>query len=162
MYQNGAAHGYTAACEHRAVGFLDRIAGRRDAASRARLEDAADAVARELAGNLELTAMFDQTHQAVVFENAQFARHRALLASEVRDAYAELADVYARMPATEDAMERRGPAASVRPEDRALIERWEGDARSVQRRVLADAHAPPPSLVSTLVRRLRGGARTGR
>lgn len=144
------------------MSFLDRILGRRDAATRERLSLAADAVARELAGNLELTAMFDQTHQAVVFENAQFARHRGVLESEVRDAYTELADVYARMPETEDAMERRGPAASVRPEDRALIERWEGDARTAQRRLLEDARAAPPSLVSMLVRRLRGGTRTGR
>lgn len=144
------------------MSVLDRILGRRDAVTRERLVGAADAVARELAGNLELTAMFDQTHQPVVFENAQFAKHRGVLGAEVRAAYTELADVYARMPETEDAMERRGPAASVRPEDRALIERWEGDARAAQRRLLEDAHAAPPSLVSTLVRRLRGGTRTGR
>ena len=144
------------------MSLIDRILGRRDPAARERLGNAADAVARELAGNLELTSMFDQTHQPVVFENAQFSRHRALLEAEVRDAYRELADVYARMPETEDAMERRGPAASVRPEDRTLIERWEGDARTAQRRLVADAYAAPPSLVSVLVRRLRGGTRTGR
>lgn len=144
------------------VSVIDRLLGRRDALSRERLSRAADAVARELAGNLELTSMFDQTKQAVVFENAEFARHRAVLESEVREAYRDLAEVYARMPETEDAMERRGPAASVRPEDRALIERWEGDARAAQRRLLADARAQPPSLASTLVRRLRGGVRTGR
>lgn len=147
------------------MSLIDRILGRRDAASRARLGHAADAVARELAGDLELASMFDQTHQAVVFENAEFVRHRAVLESELPDAFGDLDDVYARMPETEDAMERRGPAASIRPEDRALIERWEGDARAAQRRLLADAQAAPPSLVSMLARRLRGGIggmRTGR
>lgn len=144
------------------MGLIDRILGRRDARSRARLRRAAADVERELAGNLELTALFDQTHQAAVLENGEFARHREVLAAEVREAYAELADVYARIPATEDAMTRRGPAASVRPEDRALVEGWEGDARAAQRRLLVDATASPPSLASLLVRRLRGGSRTGR
>ena len=141
---------------------MDRILGRRDAATRERVARAAADVARELAGNLELAAMFDQTQRAVVFENGEFARHRRVLEAEVHDAYVELAGVYARMSAAEDAMARRGPANSVRPEDRAVIEGWEGDARSAQARLLADAHAAPPSLVSTLVRRLRGGTRTGR
>src|SRR5512142_3241626 len=111
VHQTHAAHAYTDTCEHRVVRVIDRLLGRRDAASRERLGRAADAVARELAGNLELTSMFDQTHQAVVFENGEFARHRAVLESEVHDAYGDLADVYARMSETEDAMERRGPAA---------------------------------------------------
>lgn len=144
------------------MSLFDRILGRRDARRRARLERAAADVGREIAGNLELAGLFDQTHQAVVFENGEFARHRAVLEAEVPAAYAELADVYARVPATEDAMARRGPAASVRPEDRALIERWEGDVREAQRRLLVDASASPPSLASLLVDRLRGGARTGR
>ena len=136
--------------------------GRRDPERRARLEAAADAVARELAGDLELAAMFDQTHQAAVFENAEFGRHRSVLEAEVGDAYRRLADVYRRIPETEDAMERRGPAASIRPEDRALIEHWEGDARDAQRALIDEAHAQPPSLVSQLLGRLRGGTRTGR
>lgn len=144
------------------MSVLDRILGRRDPRRRAQLERAAADVDRELAGNLELAALFDQTHQAVVFENGEFARHRDVLAAEIPTAFAELADVYARIPATEDAMARRGPAASIRPEDRALIERWEGDVREAQHRLTTDAAAAPPSLVSVLVRRLRGGMRTGR
>ena len=144
------------------MGILDRVLGRRDAATRERLDRAAADVARELAGNLELASMFDQTHQAVVFENGEFARHRGVLGSELPVAYRKLADVYARIPETEDAMARRGPANSIRPDDRALIERWEGDARDAQHALVSDAQAPAPSLWSSVVARLRGGKQTGR
>lgn len=142
--------------------MLDRILGRRDPMRTARLRAAAAAVDRELAANLELAAMFDQTHHAVVFENGELMRHRALLAAEVPDVFPLLADVYERMPATEDAMERRGPANSLRSEDRALIETWEGDLREVQRALRAAAAAEPPSLWARLIARLRGGPDTGR
>ncbi|HZP96575.1 MAG TPA: hypothetical protein VFC31_09600 [Candidatus Limnocylindria bacterium] len=144
------------------MSLLDRVLGRRDRARERDLQRAAAAVDRELAANLELATMFDQTHQAVVFENGEFARYRAVLEVEVPDALVELADVYARIPTTEDAMERRGPAASVRPEDRALIESWEGDARAAQRTLRAAVAAKPPSLLAALVARLRGGRRTRR
>ena len=140
---------------------IDRLRGRRDPARQARLRAAAAGVDRELAANLELAAMFDQTHQAVVFENGEFARYRALLATEIPDAFAALADVYERIPATESAMERRGPANSLRPEDRVLIESWEGDLRDAQRSLRAAA-ADPSSRWSRLVARLREGRRTGR
>lgn len=140
----------------------DRILGRRDPARRERLERAADAVVRELAGNLELAAVFDQTHQAALFENAEFTRHRATLEAEVPAACAELVDVYARMSETEDAMARRGPAASLRPEDRVLIEGWEGDVRSTQAHLAAESRADPPSALGGLLVRLRRGRATGR
>lgn len=142
--------------------MFDRILGRRDPERTARLRAAAAGVDRELAANLELAAMFDQTHQAVVFENGEMARHRVVLAAELPDVFPALADVYERIPATESAMERRGPANSLRSEDRALIETWEGDLREAQRSLRAAAAAEPPALLTRLVARLRGGRRTGR
>lgn len=151
---------YTSLWDHHRM--LDRIRGRRDPARHARLRAAAAAVDRELAANLELAAMFDQTHQPVVFENGELERHRVVLASEVPEVFPALAGVYDRIVATEEAMERRGPANSLRPEDRALIETWEGDLREAQRALRAAAAAEPPSLWARLVARLRGGRRTGR
>lgn len=142
------------------MGLFDRVLGRRDRERRRRLAAAAAAVDRELAANLELAAMFDQTRQAVVFENGEFARHRAVLGSELPSVCESLRDLYARMPDAESAMERRGPAGSLRPEDRVIVEGWEGDARSLQRELRAAAAAPPPSLVSLVVGRLRGGSST--
>ena len=144
------------------MGILDRILGRRDPARRQDLARAAAAVDRELAGNLELTAMFDTTSQAVVFENGEFVRHRDILAREVPGAFAGLADVYGRMSQTEAAMERRGPAGSIRPEDRSVIEAWEGDVREAQRTLRLSAQAGPPTLWSALFGRSRGGRQTGR
>lgn len=141
---------------------LLRSLGAPDPADRARLTVAAAAVDRELAANIELSAMFDQTHHPVIFENGEFARHRAALERLVPGAFALLADVYARIPDTESAMERRGPANSLKPADRALIEGWEGDVREAQRGLRAAVNAPPPSLWSRLSARLRGGGQTGR
>ncbi len=149
--------------EHRSrtMDVFDRFLNR-DPEARARFERAAAAVDRELAGNLELCAMFDQTHQAAVFENAEFARQAAVLRASAPAAFAFLAGVYEGLPATESAMERRGPANTIRPEDLALIERWEGDVREAQRQLRAALTSPPPSLWSTLLGRLRGGRLTGR
>ena len=138
------------------MGFLGRFA-RTDPEARARFERAAAAVDRELAGNLELTAMFDQTHQAAVFENAEFARHAAALRASAQAALAFIETVYAGIPATEDAMERRGPANTLKPEDLALIERWEGDVREAQRLLRAALAAPRPSAWSVVLSRMRGG-----
>jgi hypothetical protein len=132
------------------------ILRRPDPEVRKRLERAVADVDRELAANLELMAVFDQTKQAVVLENGEFARHRETIAAGLAPAFAPLADLYARIPETESAMERRGPANSIRDADRALIEAWEGDARGAQnglRRALAE---PPPTPIARLVRRLRG------
>ncbi len=106
--------------------------------------------------------MFGPTHQAALFENGEFLRHRETLEQEVPTAFRELADVYERIPATESAMERRGPAGSVRPEDRSVIEAWEGDARAAQRSLRAAAEAKPLSGWALLLGRSRGGRPTRR
>jgi len=143
------------------VAFLDLFLGR-DPEARARFERAAAAIDRELAGNIELCAMFDQTHQAAIFENAEFARQGTVLRAAAPAAFAFIATVYEGLPATESAMERRGPANTIRPEDLALIERWEGDVREAQRQLRAALAAPPRSLWSMLLGRLRGSRLTGR
>lgn len=138
------------------MNFLARLYGRPDPEERRRLERAVADVDRELAANLELTSMFDQTKQAVVLENGEFTRHRATIESGLADAFGPLADLYSRIPDTESAMERRGPANSLRDDDRATIETWEGDARTAQRGLRAALAAPPISPISLLLRRLRG------
>jgi hypothetical protein len=129
---------------------------RPDPELRRRLERAVADVDRELAANLELTSLFDQTHHAIVLENAEFTRHRATIENGLAAAYGPLADLYSRVPATESAMERRGPANSLRDEDRALIETWEGDARAAQRALREAWSAPPLSPLTRVLRRLRG------
>ncbi len=113
----------------------------RGAASQAELERAAASVDAELAADLELMSMHDQTKQAFVLENARFLAVRAVIEREAPDAYRFVADVYARIPATETSMERRGPAGSIPDADRAVVHEWEGDAREAQR-VLRDAALP--------------------
>ena len=88
--------------------------------------------------------MFDQTKQAFVLENGQWHLHGAVVARELPAAHAFAADLYARMPDAESAMERRGPANSLKDEDREIVERWEGDAREAQRRLRADLARPEP------------------
>ena len=125
--------------------------------AQAALERAVAAIDRELAANLELTGMFDQTKQAFVLENGQWSIHAAVLARGLPAAHAFAADLYARIPATESAMERRGPANSVRDADRELVERWEGDAREAQRRLRAELVRPRPGgLLAWLIARLPG------
>ena len=144
------------------MSILDRIRGRRDVTRRELLARAVAAVDRELAANLELASVFDQTHQAALFENGEYARYRPVIEGELPDVARDLAEVYGRIPETESAMERRGPAASVRPEDRSAIEAWEGDARAVQRALRAGAHAEPLSLWASLVAWSRGRRPTRR
>ena len=117
---------------------------------------AANAVDRELAANLELTTMFDQTKQAVTLENGEFARHRATLERSARPAAEAVAALYERMSDAESAMERRGPANSLRPADRQLIEAWEGDAREVQRSLRAVLDARPRAGWAAVSARLHG------
>jgi hypothetical protein len=124
------------------VGWLARPISP-DPRERERLTDAVSAVDRELAANLELTSMFDQTKQAVTLENGEFARHRVTLERNAGSAAAAVAALYERMSETESAMERRGPANSLRPEDRRLIEGWEGDAREAQRSIRESLTARP-------------------
>src|SRR2546421_4792556 len=97
-----------------------------DPDERRRVGAAVNAVDRELAANLELTTMFDQTKQAVTLENGEFARYSAILAQYAAPAAAAGAELYDRMSLAEMAMERRGPPNSLPPQDRLLIERGEG------------------------------------
>jgi hypothetical protein len=129
---------------------------RADPEQRRRLERAVADIDRELAANLELTSMFDQTKQAVVLENGEFNRHGATVHAGLAEAHAALADLYARIPETESAMERRGPANSLRDADRLLIETWEGDARAAQRGLRQALAAPPVSPFAAVLKRLRG------
>ncbi|HKC92152.1 MAG TPA: hypothetical protein VKE23_12590 [Candidatus Limnocylindria bacterium] len=127
-----------------------------DPDERRRFAVAVNAVDRELAANLELTTMFDQTKQAVTLENGEFVRHRAILERNARSAVASIAALYERMSDAESAMERRGPANSLRPEDRRLIETWEGDARELQRSIRAALEARPAAGWRALSARLHG------
>jgi len=137
------------------VGWLARPLAP-DPDERQRVSLAVTAVDRELAANLELTTMFDQTKQAVTLENGEFARHRETLERSARPAAAALTALYERMSAAESAMERRGPANSLRPEDRQLIEAWEGDAREVQRSLRAALDARPLAGLAAVSARLHG------
>ena len=116
------------------------------------LAEAVAAVDRELAANLELTSMFDQTKQAFVLENGQWQLHRSKIAGELPSAHAFVEDLYRRIPDAESAMERRGPANSLKDEDREIVEAWEGDAREAQRRLRADLEQPEPPIPVRLLR----------
>jgi hypothetical protein len=164
----------TSTCEHRAVPLLIAlavaIAGgvlgylrlarplEADPAARAALAEAVAAVDRELAGNLELMSMFDQTKQPVVLENGEFARNSAALQRGAPPSYAVVADLYARIADTEAAMERRGPANTIKDADRKLIEAWEGDARAAQRSLREALAIKPLSGHRAAIARL-GGSR---
>ena len=128
----------------------------RSAEAQARLDRAVAAIDRELPPNHELTSLFDQTKQPFVLENGQWQLHAATIATELPDAHAFAAELYARIPDAESAMERRGPANSLKDEDREIVERWEGDAREAQRRLRADRLRPAPSLLRRLIARLPG------
>lgn len=148
--------------EHRCVGFFSWLFQKPDPEARRRLERAAADIDRELAANLELTSMFDQTHQAVVLENGEFIRHRETIERGLATAYGPLSDLYSRVPDTESAMERRGPANTLRDDDRMLIETWEGDARAAQRGLRDALAAPPITPLAQLLKRLRGMLPSGR
>ena len=143
--------------------LLDRILGRRDPERQRRLITSSAAVDRELAANLELSAMFDTMHQAFVFENAAWLQYTAALRDDMLDAeYDAVALVYRDMPDVETAMERRGPANSIRPDDRALIETWEGNVRVAQRALRDAPKQKPPPVWQLFLARLGGGKQTGR
>ena len=137
-----------------AVGWLARPL-KPDPRERGQFTEAVNAVDRELAANLELTTMFDQTKQAVTLENGEFARHSATLARNAAPVAEAIAALYDRMSEAESAMERRGPANSLRPADRQLIEGWEGDAREVQRSLRDSLAAKPLVGWAALSARLR-------
>lgn len=141
-----------------AAGYRLTRAPRRSAEAQAELDRAVAAVDRELAADLELTAMFDQTKQAFVLENGQYALHAGTLGREIPEAAAFAADLYARLPEAESAMERRGPAGSLKDADREIVESWEGDAREAQRRLRAAATARPVPPWRKAIARLRGSS----
>ena len=130
----------------------------RTAEAQADLERAVAALDRELAADLELTSMFGQTKQAFVLEMGQWAIHGRTVEREAPALHAFLADVYGRIPEAESAMERRGPANTLKDADRDIVQRWEGDAKEAQRLLRGDlspqpaAPAPGPSLRSRLAR----------
>lgn len=130
--------------------------------AQAELQRAVAALDRELAADLELTGMFDQTKQAFVLEMGQWSIHARTIERESPDLHRFLADLYGRIPEAESAMERRGPANTLKDVDRDIVQRWEGDAREAQRLLRGDrSRTPPrpttrPSLVSRLIARLLG------
>ncbi len=130
--------------------------------AQAELERAVAAVDRELAADLELTSMFDQTKQAFVLEMAQWGIHSATIQREAPTLYLFLADLYTRIPDAESAMERRGPANTLKDADRDIVQRWEGDAREAQRLLRGDlSQKPAPaaagvSFFGRLIARLLG------
>ena len=130
--------------------------------AQAELERAIAAVDRELAADLELTSMFDQTKQAFVLEMAQWGVHAPTIEREVPHLHLFLADLYARIPEAESAMERRGPANTLKDADRDIVQRWEGDAREAQRLLRGDLTPKParsttaPPRLARLIARLLG------
>lgn len=126
----------------------------RDPQRQAALERAVAAIDRELAANLELTAIFGQTRQAFVLENGQFQGNGDVLEHEVPVAHVKAADLYRRIPEAEAAMEKRGPANSLPDEDRRIVESWEGDARALQLTLRAAATGRPRSALGRLIARL--------
>ena len=106
--------------------------------------------------------MFDQTKQAFVLEMAQWGIHAPTVARDAPQLHAFLADLYGRIPDAESAMERRGPAKTLKDVDRDIVQRWEGDAREAQRLLRGDLsptparHAERPSFVTRLIARLLG------
>ena len=75
------------------MGFFPWLFTKADPEERRRLERAVADIDRELAANLELTSMFDQTHQAVVLENAEFLRHTRTIEASLASAHGPLADL---------------------------------------------------------------------
>ena len=171
MYQSSTHDAYSATCDDSCMPFIGLIvaiaaAGAAamgwlarplpvDPRRREALTEAVAAVDRELAANLELMTMFDQTRQAVVLENGEFARHRETIEREAKPIAGAVTTLYARIPDAEAAMERRGPANSLRDEDRQLIEAWEGDAREAQRTLRRSLEARPAIGWPAVTARLR-------
>lgn len=108
---------------------------RRSPAEQERLERATRRVERELAGNVELVGMFLQTKQPAVLELSGYREARGEIAGADAELASRLDVLYERIPDAESAMERRGPAGSLKPEDRETVHAWQGDARELQRAV---------------------------
>src|SRR2546428_14110303 len=108
--------------------FIRGLFRKPDPQQRQRLERAVADIDRELAANLELTSVFDQTKQAVVLENGEFMRHRATIEIGLAVAAAALADLYARISDAEAAMERRGAADPTPPDAPQALRKRGGGA----------------------------------
>lgn len=154
----GGIRGLVLAVARVVAGALPRR--RRSPEEQSQLERAVAAIDRELAGNLELVTMFMQTKQPAVLENAAYGAWRDAIVSADEAVAAQLAGVYDAMSDAESAMERRGPAASIPRADRETVERWEGQARTVQRELRSLPGRPPRSAGDSLVEWVR--ARMGR
>ena len=133
------------------MGEVDVFRAKRPAARQAALERAAAAVDREIAADLELVTMYMQTKQPAVLENAAYLAWKNEIAAADADLDARLSVLYERVPDAEAAMERRGPAGSIRPEDRATVQQWEGNARVLQRAVRELPRSRPRSPFDRLV-----------
>lgn len=131
---------------------------RRPPEEQARLARAAAGVDRELAGNVELVTMYMQTKQPAVLEIAAFTAYGDDIAAADADLGRRLGALYESVPDAEDAMERRGPAGSIKNDDRAIVERWEGGARVLQREVRLLPASRPPSAGDRLVAWIRARA----
>src|SRR3989454_11293394 len=133
MYQSSTHDAYSATCDDSRMPFIGLIVAIAaagvaamgwlarplpvDRRRREALTEAVAAVDRELAANLELMTMFDQTRQAVVLENGEFPRPPETIGRQAPDVAEAVTTLYARIPDTEAAMERRGPANSLRDDE---------------------------------------------
>lgn len=130
---------------------------RRSGAEQERLEWATARIERELAGNIELVGMFLQTKQPAVMEMAGYREARDAIAAADLDLASRLDVLYDRIPDTESAMERRGPAGSFAPPDREIVTHWDGNARELQRELRDLARHRPSSPGQRLLRAMRVG-----
>lgn len=128
---------------------------RRSSDEQLRLERAVAGIDRELAGNLELVTMFMQTKQPAVLENAAYRAWREEVAAADEIVSARLGALYDAMADAETAMERRGPAGSISRADRETVQRWDGEARSLQRELRSLPSRPPRSAGDRLVQWVR-------
>lgn len=145
-----------------AAGLLARIVPRRrrPPEEQARLERAVAALDRELAGDLELVTMYMQTKQPAVLDNVAYSAWREDVARADADLGSRLDVLYERLPDAESAMERRGPAGSIPPQDRATVQHWEGAARVLQRDLRALPASRPRSAADRLLAWLRARLQT--
>lgn len=129
---------------------------------RARIAAAAARLDGELAGNLELVTMFGQTKQPVVMENTSYRQERGTIALADGRLGRRLDALYELIPYAESAMERRGPAGSIKAEDLNTVHNWEGGARDLQRALRELPATRPPTPWQRLLARLARTREAGR
>lgn len=128
---------------------------RRTPEQQARLGRAVVGLDRELAGNIELVTMFMQTKQPAVLDNVAYRAYREEVATADEPLGARLDALYEAMSGAESAMERRGPAGSIPGAARDIVERWEGEARTLQRELRSLPGRRPRSVGDRLVEWVR-------